>query len=269
MANERGRHRINAVQEMTGVRAATLRTWERRYQLLKPERNENNTYRLYSDEDVERVRRMSALCAEGVAPREAARRILSEEPLAPENPAWVQVALQAARALDAASLEAVLVSAFGWGRPIEVVDELFRPTLEQLQSESPEILRLVELRFAAWMRNALTMVQPALSAPAVVIATIHDDDLAGLEAALRVAPQGWRSRYIGRRTPPEAVLAAEPLGFQALILNADPESAPRFKDYSFSGPIAVLCSAVVEVPKGWFLCRRTDELTPWLADIID
>src|SRR5690349_4447837 len=40
-----------AVVQQTGVPAPTLRAWERRYSLLRPERA-NNTYRLYSERDI-------------------------------------------------------------------------------------------------------------------------------------------------------------------------------------------------------------------------
>ena len=40
-----------AVVQQTGVPAATLRAWERRYKLLSPERAEN-AYRLYSEQDI-------------------------------------------------------------------------------------------------------------------------------------------------------------------------------------------------------------------------
>ncbi len=44
-------YNINAVVKLTGVRASTLRAWERRYAIFKPSRSQNN-YRLYSDRDV-------------------------------------------------------------------------------------------------------------------------------------------------------------------------------------------------------------------------
>lgn len=46
---------IKVVSERTGIKPVTLRAWERRYDLLDPNRLENN-YRLYSD----RISRSSA-----------------------------------------------------------------------------------------------------------------------------------------------------------------------------------------------------------------
>lgn len=45
------KYAIKAVCAQTGIRSATLRAWERRYNLLNPHRTDGN-YRLYSDRDV-------------------------------------------------------------------------------------------------------------------------------------------------------------------------------------------------------------------------
>ncbi len=52
-----------------------LRAWEKRYGLLDPDRSDGG-FRLYSDEDVARVRSMQAHLADGLAAAEAARRAL-------------------------------------------------------------------------------------------------------------------------------------------------------------------------------------------------
>ncbi len=42
---------IKTVSARTGIQPVTMRAWERRYQLLSPQRGENR-YRLYSDQDI-------------------------------------------------------------------------------------------------------------------------------------------------------------------------------------------------------------------------
>ena len=69
--SHRGKYRIQTVAEMTGVPAATLRAWEKRYGVPTPVRSPG-AYRLYSVQDVERVRRMRDLCAAGMAAAQAA-----------------------------------------------------------------------------------------------------------------------------------------------------------------------------------------------------
>ena len=80
-----GRYRIQAVAQMTGVSAATLRAWERRYGLPVPKRT-SSSYRLYSDHDIELVRRVRQLCDEGMAPSQAAREVIAQRDPPPVAP---------------------------------------------------------------------------------------------------------------------------------------------------------------------------------------
>ena len=75
------RYRIQVVSQMTGVSTATLRAWERRYGFPSPGRSAS-AYRLYSQRDVDLVRRMQALLEKGLSPSEAARQVLDETPAA-------------------------------------------------------------------------------------------------------------------------------------------------------------------------------------------
>ena len=59
-------YNTKAVVQQTGVAAPTLRAWERRYDLLVPERAEN-TYRLYSQRDIMLIRWLKARTDEGMA----------------------------------------------------------------------------------------------------------------------------------------------------------------------------------------------------------
>ena len=78
MTDQPGRFRINRVAEATGIPEATLRAWERRYQVPKPARTPSG-YRLYSQQDVAQVRRMRELCEKGLAPGDAAKEILENK----------------------------------------------------------------------------------------------------------------------------------------------------------------------------------------------
>ncbi|HEU4535337.1 MAG TPA: MerR family transcriptional regulator, partial [Polyangiaceae bacterium] len=72
-----GPFRIRVAAELSGVPAATLRAWERRYGVPAPSRT-TSAYRLYSANDVEQVRRLRVLVERGVSPAEAARAVLAE-----------------------------------------------------------------------------------------------------------------------------------------------------------------------------------------------
>lgn len=79
---------INAVSEMTGIPATTLRFWESRFGLIQPTRTKGG-HRLYSREDVERIKWLKdKIESEGLRAREAhlllARRLVDEGALAEE-----------------------------------------------------------------------------------------------------------------------------------------------------------------------------------------
>jgi DNA-binding transcriptional MerR regulator len=77
--------RIGELGRRVGVSEHVLRAWERRYRLLRPVRSPGG-YRLYSDADERRVRRMRAHLAAGLSAAEAARAALGEERPGPPPP---------------------------------------------------------------------------------------------------------------------------------------------------------------------------------------
>ena len=70
--------RIGELSRRLGVSDHVLRAWESRYSLLEPVRSAGG-FRLYSEADVLRVRRMQAHLAGGLSAAEAARAVLEED----------------------------------------------------------------------------------------------------------------------------------------------------------------------------------------------
>ena len=70
--------RIGELSRRLGVSDHVLRAWESRYGLLQPTRSSGG-FRLYSETDVARVRRMQAHLARGLSAAEAARVALAED----------------------------------------------------------------------------------------------------------------------------------------------------------------------------------------------
>ncbi|PIE17336.1 MAG: MerR family transcriptional regulator [Proteobacteria bacterium] len=137
-----GRYRIQAVVEMTGVPAATLRAWERRYGLPKPQRS-RSSYRLYSDHDIEVIRRLRDHCARGMAPSEAARLVARMAVEADETPSLVEAgadiydeaqtwALDAIERGDIAELRTICERALGVGSALQLLDRLIVPVLHEM-----------------------------------------------------------------------------------------------------------------------------------------
>ncbi len=91
----------------------TLRTWERRYGIICPERSEGG-HRGYGKEDLATIEQMLRLMGEGLSPSEAANKVRSAAQVAPLAPSTDELQLHrdrfraAVRAMDhAAALDAV------------------------------------------------------------------------------------------------------------------------------------------------------------------
>jgi PAS domain S-box-containing protein len=56
---------LKAVSSRTGIPAATLRTWERRYSFTRPARSESG-YRLYGEDDIARILQVKSLVKQGM-----------------------------------------------------------------------------------------------------------------------------------------------------------------------------------------------------------
>src|SRR5690606_38410319 len=80
---------IREVARQTGVNPVTLRAWERRYGLIKPQRTPKG-HRLYSSEQIAQIRQVLAWLQRGVAVSQVKR--LLQDALPPPEPAespWV------------------------------------------------------------------------------------------------------------------------------------------------------------------------------------
>lgn len=68
---------IGTVSEQTGVQSVTLRAWERRYGLLRPSRTPKG-HRLYSQQDIHRVKQVLRLLEQGI-PVSRAQELLARQ----------------------------------------------------------------------------------------------------------------------------------------------------------------------------------------------
>lgn len=76
---------IRKISELTGINPVTLRAWERRYGLIKPERTPKG-HRLYTDEHVQLIRRILSLVDQGISIGQVKRMLTDENQSANEEP---------------------------------------------------------------------------------------------------------------------------------------------------------------------------------------
>jgi len=137
VAIRNGLYSIGTLAALTGVNPVTLRAWERRFGLLRPERGANG-YRCYGEADVNRVREILALLAQGVAISRV-DALLGKSGGATATPSgndawsgWRARMLIAIGAFDDAELERVTETALAMHAADAVTANLFLPLLAQL-----------------------------------------------------------------------------------------------------------------------------------------
>ncbi|MDX8388095.1 MAG: MerR family transcriptional regulator [Ghiorsea sp.] len=141
---EMGTFPIRHIAEVTGVLTVTLRAWERRYGLLKPQRTDKG-HRLYSEADINRVQQVLGLLAQGVAISQV-RQVLDKkdesptEKQPPEGLDVLQSQLQdAALGFDSLAVSQVIYEA-GATYPLNLLAErLIRPVRHRLQQGSDAV----------------------------------------------------------------------------------------------------------------------------------
>lgn len=213
--------RIGELSRRLGVSDHVLRAWERRYGLLQPVRSAGG-FRLYSEADLQRVRRMQALLAEGLSAAEAARAAvegersgsaLTEVPTA-GMASTVGLAAEAAaltRALDEydeSAAQAVLDRLFGSLTVETVIRDVLVPYLHELGER--------------WERGAVSVAQEHFASnlirsrlagmgrgwghgrgPLAVLACAPEElhEMALLAFGVVLNRNGWRIGYLGASTP--------------------------------------------------------------------
>lgn len=206
--------RIGELSRRSGVSPELLRAWERRYGLLRPVRSPGGL-RLYSDDDLRRVRLMRRHLAEGLAAAEAAA-LAASEPLGESEEAPVSLRPESARAELAEALDA-----FDEPRAQAVLDGLLAAaTLDTLLADVvvPYLHELGD----RWRRGEASVAQEHFAStvlrgrmlglargwgrglgPGALLACLpgeqHELGLVAFGLALRA--RGWRVAYLGPDTP--------------------------------------------------------------------
>ena len=213
--------RIGALSEHAGVSAEVLRSWERRYALLEPERTPGG-FRLYTEGDVRRVLRVKALIAGGASASQAAHQVMADardetgtgsaSGIPPTSEC--RAALAAAfRSLSSSSIEAAVDLVFARLDLDSAILEVFIPCLRELGDDWSDGRSTVGEEHVAV--NALRGRLMGLSrgwdrglGPRVVLACPPGDyhDVSLILFGLALHQRGWRVTFLGADTPIETLI---------------------------------------------------------------
>jgi MerR family transcriptional regulator, light-induced transcriptional regulator len=216
-----GALRIGAFARRVGISPELLRAWERRYGLLQPIRTEGG-FRLYTDEDAERVERMKRALEEGLSAAEAAQRALALERPAERGLVGARERLvAAAHAYDEASVHAILDEALAGFSLETTLEQLILPVLREIGDEWERgTLEVGQEHFASNLVRerllALARLWGRGHGPLAILACApgerHDIGLIAFGLVLR--SHGWRILFLGADTPlptlARAVATTEP-----------------------------------------------------------
>lgn len=207
---------IKAVAELTGVPLHTLRAWERRYGIPRPDRNAENRYRLYDDQDVADVMWMKRQVEAGVSPAQASAmlrqgsRTLAVQPVVTPAEASANALYEAFCALDEIAAQRILNEAWSAYAPEQVILDVIQPTMRRIgEGWQRNLLSVEQEHFASnLIRQRLhSLIQAqastSLTAPRLVAACAPEEqhDLGLLMLTLIAKRQGWNVTYLGQRTP--------------------------------------------------------------------
>ena len=221
--------RIGELSRRLGVSDYVLRAWESRYGLLQPVRSAGG-FRLYSEADALRIRRMQAHLARGLSAAEAAREVLGEDSEARRDSGVRGGPDQAAGPDRIAVTVSELSGALR--RALDTFDEpAAQAVLDRLVSDLsvPTMLREVVLPYLAdlgerWVRGTASIAQEHFASnvirgrlaglargwgnghgPRALLACPPGElhDLALMVFGIVLNRAGWRIDYLGANTPVE------------------------------------------------------------------
>jgi DNA-binding transcriptional MerR regulator len=200
--------RIGEFARRVGVNPELLRAWERRYGLLRPVRSHGG-FRLYTDEDAERVAHMRRALDEGLSAAEAARATLERgQPSEGLLDDTAERLLAAIERYDEAAVNTVLdesLAAFGLEA---VLRDVILPTLTEVGLNWENgTLEISQEHFASNLIRGRLLSLARLwgrgAGPLAVLACAPGEthDISLLAFGLLLRSHGWRILFLGADTP--------------------------------------------------------------------
>ena len=265
---------IGRVSEKTGVNSVTLRAWERRYGLIKPQRTPKG-HRLYSQADVELINNIVNSLQQGLTISRISERYVSAGDSIHESTGqdlWIEYRqrfITAITRFDEALLDACYNEAMSL-YPVEVVTEkLIEPLLLELGMrwqkavQSPGNTPIAEEHFfSVFMRNKLgarfhhrnIINQGPKLLLACLPGELHEFGL--LLFALAAHSRGYRIVLLGADMPlTELPLVIQKTGADAVVLSG---SETLSCDAVHQGLAGLINNTIVPVYIGGKICVRCE-----------
>jgi methanogenic corrinoid protein MtbC1 len=219
---------IAALSQRTGVAPDTLRKWEERYGVLRPERT-SGRQRRYSELDVARVEWLQGRLAEGYRIGEAAALLSGVGSGAPATPRKLRAALREATDRgDTVDITRLLDHAFSLRRLEDALAGIVQPLLDEVgrswktgdltAAQEHLISQAIRIRFSSLLADPRAGVR-GTAVLACAPGEQHDIGLTAFAALLHA--DGWRVAFLGADTPVDAtVKLAHETGARVICISA-------------------------------------------------
>ena len=228
------RYRIGVVAHETGIPVETLRIWERRYQVVTPERSPRGG-RLYTEAHIARLRRIKQLVDRGhsigqLAPLHEAQleALLERTSGGAGSPDLAQLRarfIAAIERIDARGAQQILGRAALLLGTRTLLLDLVAPLLREIGARWAEgTLRICQEHLASatvrtLLGSLLATQPPGSRARTILIGTPSGEvhELGALLVALLAAVAGWDVVYLGPNLPVEEILVAAQTSGAAVV----------------------------------------------------
>lgn len=249
-----GKYTIKVVSERTGVRPVTLRAWERRYDLLEPDRLENN-YRIYSERDIQvirwithrlddglsisiAVREYKKLRGEGIWPEALPSILPPTQPKEPGHPpeVYAEKLYEVLINHDEAQAKQITDSIQSMFDLTTIFLEIFAPCLYKMGDAwyRGEIRIATEHFASAFIRGILMNLLQAFpvynQAPTILIGCAPEEfhEIAPLMLSVLLRREGYQVKFLGADLPvDDLILYTGEISPEMTILSAGFEHTAR------------------------------------------
>lgn len=186
---------IGEVAERCGINPVTLRAWQRRYGLLKPQRSEGG-HRQFDDEDVQRIEEIKRLMASGVSVGKVKILLQDRNVVTPGGWETMQEEMMAVlRQVNPAKLRAAIAE-LGRQHPVnDVIDHIIVPVRKRLTQDHNTARTISSLFDGALIDFAVANINALRKkeGKATLLMGWNTDDRTRLWLeAWRLTQQGWR-----------------------------------------------------------------------------
>jgi len=240
---------IKVVSQMTGLSVHVIRAWEKRYNVVEPDRTDTNR-RLYSEEDIEKLKLLNDAVHNGhniggiaKLSNEELHSVLKDKKSSQDSMmiskdavvngefnfhSLVNSAIEAIRAYDDETLETLLLKSSSQVNQPQLIENLIVPLVYKIGDMWHEgELRVANEHMASavirtFLANQIENYKSSKNAPVVVCATPRgqEHELGALIAGLTAASSGWKVIYLGSNLPIEEIASvANSLGVRAVALS--------------------------------------------------